>query len=61
MPYGTEKFGTHNWYNEGARYLLSKQGADGKWGSRKNTCFAILFLRRATRALVESVDKSRRK
>ena len=61
MLYGTEKFGNHNWYNEGANFLLSKQGADGKWGNRKNTCFAILFLRKATRALVESVDKGRRK
>ena len=61
MLYGTETFGKHNWYNEGAHYLLGKQGAEGNWGARKNTCFAILFLRRATRALVESVDKGRRK
>lgn len=60
MLFDTETFGKNNWYNEGAHYLLSKQGGDGKWGSRKDTCFAILFLRRATRALVESVDKGRR-
>lgn len=52
--------GKRNWYAEGARWLLEQQRADGSWedpqsdrgGSRylvtADTCFAILFLARAT-------------
>jgi len=54
--YGTETFGRHAWYPEGAAVLLREQGADGSWGGVVDTCFAILFLRRATRPLVESRD-----
>ncbi len=53
---GTEKFGGHAWYLEGARYLLDHQNPDGSWkddteekgGKVVDTCFAILFLSRAT-------------
>jgi hypothetical protein len=60
--YGTEKIGPHEWYAEGASLLLSMQNADGSWVSKGgtgvwDTCFAILFLRRATRPMVESVDR----
>ena len=57
--YGTEVFGGHEWYPEGATWLLDNQQQDGAWdavnGSNKvwDTCFAILFLRRATRPLEE--------
>jgi hypothetical protein len=58
LLFGTEKFGAHEWYPEGANVLLKSQLADGSWPStdthRKgvwNTCFTILFLRRATRPL----------
>lgn len=54
--YGTETFGRREWYPEGAAVLLKEQGPDGSWGGVADTCFAILFLRRATRALVESRD-----
>jgi hypothetical protein len=58
--YGTEMIGTHHWYREGASALLGTQKRDGSWGedaddwfgSTWDTCFAILFLRRATRPLV---------
>ncbi len=51
--YGTERIGPWYWYPEGAKVLLQKQGGDGKWaGGVVDTCFAILFLRRATRPLV---------
>ena len=62
--FGTEKLGDHFWYPEGAAVLLKAQNADGSWGKppaakpddkgklTQDTCFAILFLRRATRALV---------
>ena len=58
---GVANMGSHHWYREGATFLLEKQvkdeGADnGRWpGSDKGnhvterTCFALLFLHRATR------------
>ncbi len=58
MLYGVETFGTHAWYMEGARFIVSKQAADGSWGEREkkeentwDTCWAILFLKRATRPI----------
>lgn len=55
----TEFFGKHEWYQEGARYLLSQQRADGSWGdwTLRDTPWAILFLRRATRPVVKVEDK----
>ncbi len=52
MLYGTETIGSHKWYTEGAEALLALQKAGGGWGSNNDTCFVILFLTRATRALV---------
>jgi hypothetical protein len=64
--YGLERAGTlaaqkfmgdHDWYREGAEYLVGRQHATGPWnlGGRReardtlaDTCFALLFLRRAT-------------
>jgi hypothetical protein len=61
--YGTEYFGAHEWYPLGANYLLEHQEPDGSWVGEKgkapiDTCFALLFLKRATRPLtdVASVD-----
>jgi hypothetical protein len=58
MLYGTEKFGDHDWYLKGAQSIVRSQKADGSWGGNaddeKNTiqtCFAILFLKKATRAI----------
>lgn len=48
----TESFGTHNWYNLGARFLIIEQDVDGSWNKNaQDTCFAILFLSRATKPL----------
>ncbi len=44
-----EQIGDHWWYLEGARYLLKAQKPEGHWGGVKDTCFALLFLRRATK------------
>ena len=53
MLYGTERIGSHEWYPEGAKVLLESQQDDGSWGGKVwDTCFAILFLKRATRPLV---------
>jgi hypothetical protein len=45
---GYKRFGTHNWYEEGAAYLVKKQNANGswkgRWGEVSGTCFALLFL-----------------
>jgi len=67
---GADRIGAHDWYGEGAKAILEKQCDDGSWiweaalssspdakGPKfVDTCFAILFLTRATRPLVPSVD-----
>lgn len=66
MLYGTETFGAHDWYGEGAKALLAAQHSAGGWPSGAkdkttwNTCFAVLFLKRATRPLVASVDEKKK-
>jgi len=56
MLYGTETIGSHWWYPEGAKVLVEKQGANGAWGGVVDTCFAILFLKRATAPLCPTGD-----
>ncbi len=67
MLYDIRMIGGHDWYAEGATYLLGVQNGDGSWfksnaqesewepGSNPtyDTCFAILFLKRATRKFVD--------
>jgi len=70
MLYGTEWIGQNNkWYPIGANRILSEQHPDGSWFQQPlpddettrewDTCWAILFLKRATRPLtdVASVDR----
>ena len=66
--FGTEKIGDHFWYAEGAGNLINAQHPDGSWGKDTDwfnttwdTCFSVLFLRRATRALVISEDRAKLK
>jgi hypothetical protein len=64
----TDLVGPHAWYAAGAKFLLDAQQANGAWGAASgeskdqtwDTCFAILFLKRATRPLrdVASVDRT---
>lgn len=60
---GREKLGTHYWYADGVRVLLDTQKPDGSWAlddwgnATWDTCFALMFLRRATRPLVPSTDR----
>ncbi len=63
------QIGNRDWYAEGAKVLLAEQRADGVWnvGDKYmhhlpawDTCYAILFLRRATRPLVASEDAAKK-
>src|SRR5262249_57196349 len=46
---GRKKLGGKDGSREGAEFLPEKQGVKGDWeGSVEETCFALLFLRRAT-------------
>jgi hypothetical protein len=52
VAYGVDKVGKTDWYDWGADILLANQGADGGWnngefGGGPDTCFALLFLKRA--------------
>jgi hypothetical protein len=67
--FDTAKIGDAEWYPEGANLLLDAQKPNGSWAlsvemSAKptwDTCFAILFLKKATRPLdVASEDKLRK-
>ena len=55
-----DKFGAHDWYRAGANHLISIQEENGNWGGIQDTCFAILFLKRATPSL-PSVATGRRR
>jgi len=55
MLSGAARFGDHDWYRSGTEELIRRQHGDGYWlepnttgGGVKDTCFAILFLRKAT-------------
>jgi len=57
---GRKEFGGKDWYVRGARFLLAHQDPDGKWNDATSfaphdvlgTCFALLFLKRATPPVV---------
>ena len=47
-----EKIGNNNWYLDGAKFLVAKQSESGEWnGNISDTCFALLFLTKATKPL----------
>jgi hypothetical protein len=60
-----EKIGERIWYPEGVRFLLDAQTKNGSWGPCDysnpvlDTCFAILFLKRATRPLNDVATEDR--
>ncbi len=49
---GVSELGGRNWYREGATHVVEQQKAGGSWdgggGPQPSTCFALLFLARAT-------------
>jgi hypothetical protein len=59
---GTQWFGDRPWYSEGSTYLMQNQDAEGAFGSGGadmkvlNTCWAILFLKQASKQIVYSLD-----
>lgn len=64
--FGAEVLGPHRWYGEGARAILAAQKPDGSWTADApeangtwDTCFAILFLKRATRPLQDVASEDR--
>ncbi len=69
---GTYDFGEHDWYDEGGKYILGAQKSDGSWveslgglgiggiggaDAMSDTCFALLFLKRATVPVVDIPPK----
>jgi hypothetical protein len=44
---GTKLLNGRRWYFEGASLLLNQQSKDGVWKNIEDTCFAILFLKKA--------------
>ena len=46
--FNTEYIGDNPWYRDGAEELLKRQGDPGVWRNTKDSCFALLFLRRAS-------------
>jgi hypothetical protein len=54
---GFTLIGSHNWYQRGARYLVDRQQPNGMWNNLTDTCFALLFLKKATKPL-KAVEKS---
>jgi hypothetical protein len=56
MLSGRREFGGRGWYSRGAAYLLAEQEKTGRWADGTcmrpkdvlGTCFALLFLKRAT-------------
>ncbi len=48
---GVERIGEHDWYRDGAKFLVESQDGAGEWHGtleRSPTLFALLFLSRAT-------------
>jgi hypothetical protein len=61
---GTQWFGDRPWYSDGVASLLAGQNADGSWSAADpgykvaNTCWAVLFLKQASRHLRVVFTKS---
>jgi hypothetical protein len=54
---GWVKLGDDDWYNDGAKWLVDNQADSGGWNGDDpiDTCFAILFLKRAVMSVSGSV------
>jgi hypothetical protein len=51
-----ERFGNHNWYDEGSDELLSRQSSDGSWNDTSTsvaaTAMGLMFLTKVTATLI---------
>ncbi len=60
MATGLRAFGRHDWYRQGAAYLVTNQRPDGHWGESRSphqTAFALLFLAKGNRpVLIQKVQ-----
>ena len=57
---GVAYIGSHPWYLDGARELVRLQKSEGQWAHRHaepDTCFALLFLKRATAAAITGLAR----
>ncbi len=53
MIAGLRTFGEHDWYREGAAYLVGSQKPDGRWGDGVvDTAFGLLFLAKGNRPVL---------
>lgn len=43
----TEKIADRDWYHDGALFILANQDLSGEWIDTTDTCFALLFLKKA--------------
>jgi hypothetical protein len=61
-----EQLGHHDWYQSGAAFLVADQGGNGQWATiwgrpEATTCFALLFLKKATARAVATGQSAQRK
>ncbi|MCG3179767.1 MAG: hypothetical protein BIFFINMI_02110 [Phycisphaerae bacterium] len=54
MISGLKFFGQHDWYREGAEYLVRSQRDDGTWNNPVDTAFALLFLAKGNKPVIIS-------
>lgn len=52
MISGLRTFGRHDWYRQGAGFLIGSQNRDGSWGGAQETPFAALFLAKGNRPVL---------
>ncbi|MCA8990888.1 MAG: hypothetical protein KDA88_02870 [Planctomycetaceae bacterium] len=61
-----KKIGSHDWFNECADYVISRQKQDGSWAESTHvtrtpeiqSCFAVLFLTRSTEKVLKKTAPS---
>ncbi len=52
-----DKLGARDWYHDGALFILLNQEAGGEWIDTTDTCFALLFLKKAYIAVATGDSK----
>ena len=52
MISGMRNFGRHDWYRQGAEFLVDRQGRGGSYGGVLDTSFALLFLSKGNRPVL---------